>query len=341
MKQYFNETLYLLGSDRKKIKYLIMIFFGISLLDLAGLSLIVPYISLIVDPELFSEGALGKFITQIDFLKKQDSIVLFFGMILVILFFVKTIVVIFANYIVTRFSQNQQARLRTTLMRSYQGLSYVDFTQRNSSEYIYNIQNLSEQFSNQVVVIGLRLISDMIVAVAIITLLAWNNIYIFLLLTAVFGIFIFGYDFLFGSKLKKYGICTNNSSTLILKSVHEAMEGLKEIRILGKSAYFFNKLKKSSMEYGHCQTMTQVISMSPRYLLELMFIFITVLLTILIVFSEEEFSGLAPILGLYAVASMRLIPIINGLTNSLTRLRFGRDAVRILYKGFKKQDSRS
>ena len=69
-----------------------------------------------------------------------------------------------------------------------------------------------------------------------------------------------------------------------------------------------NKLKKSSMEYGHCQTMTQVISMSPRYLLELMFIFITVLLTILIVFSEEEFSGLPPILGLYAVASMRLIP---------------------------------
>ena len=332
MKQYFIEILYLLGDDRKKIKYLIMLFFGISLLDLAGLGLIAPYISLIINPDFISEGLFGKFVAQIGFLKDQNSIILFFGIGLIILFSIKTTVIIFANYLVTKFSQNQQARLRSTLMKAYQGLSYVDFTQRNSAEYVYNIQNLSEQFSNQVVVIGLRMVSDIIVATAIIILLAWNDIHIFLLLVTVFGSFIFGYDFLLGKKLKSYGVRSNKSSTSILKTVHESMEGLKEIRILGKSSYFYKKLKKSAIEYGQYQTMSQVLSTAPRYLLELIFISFIVLLAILVVFLEKNLSELVPVLGLYAVAAMRLMPMVNGITNSLTRLRYGRDAVRILHQ---------
>ncbi len=332
LKQYILEALYLLGKDRKKLKYLIILFFGISLLDLVGLGLVAPYIALIIDPDSASAGFFSNIVILANLPQDKNTLIIFFGMALIIVFSVKTVIIIFVNYIVTRFSQNQQARLRSTLMKAYQGLSYVNFTQRNSAEYVYNIQNLSEQFSNQVVLIGLRLISDIVVATAIIILLAWNDISIFLLLVTVFGGFIFVYDFLFGKKLKGYGVCANNSSTLILKSVHEGMEGLKEIRILGKSSYFYEKLKKSAKDYGYCQTMSQVISTAPRYLLELIFISFAVLLAILIVFSERNFSELVPVLGLYAVASIRLMPIVSGLTNGLTRLRYGRDAVRILYQ---------
>ncbi len=251
LKQYILEALYLLGKDRKKLKYLIILFFGISLLDLVGLGLVAPYIALIIDPDSASTGFFSNIVILANLPQDKNTLIIFFGMALIIVFSVKTVIIIFVNYIVTRFSQNQQARLRSTLMKAYQGLSYVNFTQRNSAEYVYNIQNLSEQFSNQVVLIGLRLISDIVVATAIIILLAWNDISIFLLLVTVFGGFIFVYDFLFGKKLKGYGVCANNSSTLILKSVHEGMEGLKEIRILGKSSYFYEKLKKSAKDYGY------------------------------------------------------------------------------------------
>ena len=332
MKKYFAEILYLLGDDRKKIRYLIILFFGISLFDLVGLGLIAPYISLIINPDFISEGLFGNFISRFGFLKDQNSMVVFFGICLVIIFSIKTTVIIFVNYLVTRFSQNQQARLRTTLMKSYQKLSYVDFTQRNSADFVYNIQSLCEQFSNQVVLTSLRMVSDIIVGSAIILLLAWNDLQIFILLVAVFGTFIFGYDFLLGKKLKSYGVRSNKSSTSILKTVHESMEGLKEIRILGKSSYFYKKLKKSAIEYGQYQTMSQVLSTAPRYLLELIFISFIVLLAILIVFLEKNLVEIVPLLGLYAVAAMRLMPIINGITNSLNRLRYGRDAVRILYR---------
>ena len=56
MIQYFREILYLLGDDQKKLPILIVIFFGASLLDLAGIGLIGPYVALVVNPDSLVEG---------------------------------------------------------------------------------------------------------------------------------------------------------------------------------------------------------------------------------------------------------------------------------------------
>jgi len=330
LKQYFFEVLYLLGEDRKKLKYLIVLFLGVSLLDLVGLGLVVPYSSLIIDPD--SAGFFNDIAVQINLPQDKSTLIIFFGVVLISVFFIKTIAIVFVQYILTKFSQNQQARLRAVLLESYQNLSYTTFTQRNSADYVYNIHNLAEQFSNQVILVGLKGVSDIVVAIAIISLLAWNEPYILLIITIVFSSFVFGYDLIFGKKLKSYGACANKASTSILKNIHEAMEGLKEIRVLGKSSYFHARLKAAAKDYGYNQTMYHVLSTTPRYLLELIFISCVSFVAILVVFLEKDISGLFPLLGLYALAAMRLLPIVNGLTNSLTRLRYGRDAVSILYK---------
>jgi len=331
LKKYFSEIIYLLGPDKQKLKYLIILFFVISSLELAGLGLVAPYVAILIDPDSAKSIDFFKDTIPPEILSDKTILATLFGGALVVVFFIKTAFTIFSNYVVTKFSQKQQANLRSVLMKSYQNLSYTIFAQRNSAEYVYNIQNLSEQFSNQVVLVGLRLVSDIIVAIVVTVFLAWNDPYILLLALLVAGIFIFGYDLLFGKKLKDYGVCANNASVSILQNVHEGMEGLKEIRILGKSSYFYEKVKDNSNKYGYCQTMSQVISTSPRYLLELVFILFVVSLAILIISQEKEAAEVLPVLGLYAVASIRLVPIINGLINSLSRLRYGRNAVAILY----------
>jgi hypothetical protein len=49
--QYLREILTLLGEDRRKLPALVVLFLGVSLLDLAGLGLIAPYIGLVMKPE--------------------------------------------------------------------------------------------------------------------------------------------------------------------------------------------------------------------------------------------------------------------------------------------------
>ena len=331
MKKYLTEIFYLLGEERKKLWPLLALFFFVSLLDLLGLGLVGPYIAFIVDPKSTLDGFLGELVTKIGLPEDILLLTIVFGVILFCIFLIKVIVIIFINFTIANFSQNQQVRLRSHLMNAYQNLPYTDYLQRNSSEYIHSIQILVEQYAN-VILTGLRTTGDSIIAIVIFGLLAWNNGLILTLLVALLGIIIFGYDYFFRNKLKNYGIQTNLASRSIVKGVSEGIEGLKEIRILGKLEYFHNKVRSGSEKYAYNQVRYSVIRTSPRYLLELLLVGFVVLIVIGAVFLGQSTSELLPVLGLFGVASMRLMPIANGLSNSLTLLRYGRNAVSILYK---------
>ena len=75
------------------------------------------------------------------------------------------------------FSYTQEIQVRTFLMRSYQTMPYIDYTKRNSAEYIFNINGLASQFSQSIVQSWLRLFSEGIVTFSIILLLAFTDIY--------------------------------------------------------------------------------------------------------------------------------------------------------------------
>ena len=57
---YLREILTLLGEDRRKLPALVVLFLGVSLLDLAGLGLIAPYIELVMKSEALLVGRLGE-----------------------------------------------------------------------------------------------------------------------------------------------------------------------------------------------------------------------------------------------------------------------------------------
>jgi len=52
--QYLYEILTLLGDDRRKLPALVLLFLGASMLDLAGLGLIAPYIALVTQMDAVS-----------------------------------------------------------------------------------------------------------------------------------------------------------------------------------------------------------------------------------------------------------------------------------------------
>jgi len=332
VKKYFSEILYLLGDEKNKLKFLLVLFLIVSVLDLLGLGLVAPYITFIVDPALIKDGALGIIIFKLGLPNDIATLSVIFGALLFFIFLIKVVIIIYINYRIASFSQYQQVRLRSHLMSSYQNLPYTEYLQRNSSEYIYSMQVLVEQFSNQVVLTGLRTIGDSIVALAIFMLLAWTNWYAFSLLIVLLGLIIFCYDLFFRDKLKNYGIQTNLASKSILKGTSEGIDGLKEIRVLGKLEYFHNQVLKGAEKLAFNQTRFTVITTSPRYLLELLLVGFVVLVVIISVLTGQDSATLLPVLGVFGLAAMRLMPIATGLSNSLTRLRYGRDAVSILYK---------
>ena len=83
-------------------------------------------------------------------------------------------------------------------------MSYVKYTQRNSSEYVYNM-NVVATLTQGVLVSALKATTEIIIALFIFIFLAFQDPFALSLLIVLIGSFIFTYDFTFRKRIKSYG----------------------------------------------------------------------------------------------------------------------------------------
>ena len=222
-------------------------------------------------------------------------------------------------------------------MKSYQTMSYVEYTQRNSSEYIYNMSVVSS-FTQGTLVSILRIFTEIIVATFILIFLVFQDPYVLFLLVFLLGGFIFLYDFFFRKRIKRYGHLVNSYSTKMLKNINESVNGLKEVRILGKEKYFYDKVLSNSTGLSKTMKLKDFISSVPRYFLELIMIFFVVLIVVLYSYQEKGLELVVPILTMFSIAAIRLFPSANQIVSGISHIRFGRPIVTLLYKDLKNLD---
>ena len=329
--RYLKEVFFLLGESRRKLPWMVILFFLSALLDIAGLGLIVPYVSLVIDPATV-DSRLFSFIAQVTGLSlSANDLLMLFGLLLLGLYFAKAVAAYFINREILRFSWEQQVKLRTMLMKAYQHLPYKMYLRRNSSEYVHAISGLTGEFSLGVVMNMLKVASDGIVGLSILIVLASVNGFALALFLALIGGTVLGYDRLFKKRLKSYGKEVTMSSEGVTKAIQEGIRGFKEIRILGAERFFLGMVENNSRNLAEASTSRDLIIALPRYLLDFMlFLFVVSIVAISIMIGFER-QDLIPTLSLFGVGSLRLVPVANTISGSLVRLRYHRYATSRLY----------
>jgi len=340
-KDFIAAIIYLLGGYRYKTLGLVMLFLCLSLLDLASIGLIIPYVSLITNPELFFKNEyVLNFITKQGFtIDERNDLIVILGLGLVILFAIKAFFSIYINRKILKFCYFRGAELRSLLMHNYQTMPYSDFVQGNSSDYIYAIQNLTMIYSKGTLYAFLKFISESIVALAIVCLLIIIDLEVLFIFAGLMFVLYFLYSYFFMEKIGGFGKLQNKLGIQIIKSINEGIGGLKEIRILRKESFFYNKVKSLSESYADSSVQNRIIQTLPRYLIELILISLIVIIVMLNVFRGEDISLLAPILSVFGVAAIRLTPSINQIIASITQMKHGSHALRLLYKDVKRFDN--
>ena len=332
---FFKKILYLLSEDAKKIPLLIIFVLMLSVIDLVGISLVGPYLSIILQPETLTQNY-ESFGFILEKFESVESVVIFLGLLLIAVFAIKTVGGILLNRVILIFCYSQGLKLRTYLMSAYQNLSYEEFLNRNSSEYIFNMQVLTEQYFKQILQSMLRIGSESIVITLISILLIWTDPLAFFALFLLMVTSLLIYDSIFATKLTSYGKLSNESSVQLTRGIREGMMGIKEIRILSKENYFYDLLKTGAEGYRAVNVKHQVIAAAPRYFLELIAISFIVSITAINLFFGKDLNDLLPVLGMFGVASIRILPSINQIVSGLVQIRYGNNAIDILYNDFKK-----
>ena len=331
MINYFREIKYILGEQAKKLPLLLLLFLASSMIDLLGIGLIAPYVGLIIDPAGFNESHIYNVAIKMGVPFQYYDPITLIGVVLVVIFGVKAIVAILINKAILSYSFKQGVILRALLMDSYQQLPYTEFIDRNSSKYIYNIQQMAGSFSQGILQSILRLASEAIVALTLLVLLALTNFSALVMLVIMLGSTMYIFDWLFKAKMERYGRLSNEYSTRMVKGIQEGMDGLKEIRILKKEKYFYNAVHDSAKDYAEVSVKSQVIHTAPRYIIEFILILFVVSLVFVAQFMKQDVTELLPVLSMFGLAAIRLVPSTNQILSGVSQLRSGRHTVNELY----------
>jgi len=333
--QYVKEILFLLEEDKWKLPLILFFFLIMSLLEVLGISLIAPYAALIINPNILAEKY--SFLEAYGLPIYSDSILFIMSSLLVSLFIIKTIGLSLINWLIFSFCYDRQIKMRAKLMHAYQSMPYVEYTQRNSSEYIYNISVVGT-FTQGVLTSILRIITEVIVGLFIFIYLAFQDPFVLLVLIFILGSFIFLYDLIFRKRIKRYGNLVNIHTTEMLKKINESVHGLKEVRILGNEKYFYDQVMTNATGLSNTMRMKDFISSVPRYFLELIMIVFIVVIVVIYSFQEKELELVVPILTMFSIAAIRLFPTVNQIVGGISHIRFGRPVVALLYKDLKDAD---
>lgn len=340
MKKFLRECSFLLDAKIKRdFPILFLIFFSSSFLDVVGISLVGIFLLFIINfnkmmhklPLNLSHFLLNHF--------SKNEIIFLIGFALVFAFIVKAFWGIYSQKKITKFTCRFAVRLQTRLISGYQNAAYPFHLKQNSA-YIMNKVALVGNFSGNVVAALLNILSSMFVILGVIACLAIIHPILTLLLTFMIGLIFVLYEIFMKSSVMKMGKTIAVFGGEINKAVLQSLNGLKEIRVLGKEIFFLNKIKIIAEDYSSAVATYGASQIIPRYAVESFVSIFLVAAVLGALLSNVDPVNMIPVLGIFAAACVRLLPTISQLIGQFTQLRSAGYVTSMLYNEIDEVENR-
>ena len=325
-KIYFYKIIDILGEEKRKIPFLLFQFIFLSCLEIFGLGIIAPFINLLLNPNSIDFLWLNRYLGKVT----QENLLIAIGCLLLLIFLIKNIVSILIYRNIFRFSGNQLIRIRAKLIQTYQTMPYEIYLQRNSSEYMQSITDNTLSFSKTLDYLC-RVVSDIIIVIFIFIFLAFEHSIALFFLIILLGGAGWWYDYRFRDLLKTAGEQQAITHKQVFKKLSESIAGFKEIRILGKEKIFSQPIDENSRGFVNARVTHEILTMIPRYFMETLLLSFVIILSIILMMMGSV-SELLMVLGVFGMASLRLLPSVNKIISQIATLRILKYRVESLWE---------
>jgi ABC-type bacteriocin/lantibiotic exporter with double-glycine peptidase domain len=319
--------------SKKNFLIIIILFF---------LSTLLEYLFVLAVPVLIKVSLTGEISSQLKFfsdnlsnvnINKKDLFYYSFFVIL-FLFILKNTLYLFSQYVFFNFSYKVQNCLSTILFKKYLSYKYSLFLSFKSSILIRNVFENCDTISKAFIINSINVFCEIFVILGLffIVIFQSNSSSVYLILL----IFLFTFIYLFFSRsfAFRWGNSKINFDNQKLKFLQEGILSFKEIKIFNKADYYLKNFNRMASKSNKLNIKFGILQLIPRFYLEVMGA-ITIIILILVNFdknSSETFLNVLPILSLYFVAIMRILPSANRIVNSLETFRFSFPLLKSIYR---------
>lgn len=318
-------------SEKVKLVLLFIMMLGAAFLEVLGIGMIPAFVAIVANPQrLLDHQRFGDIFEAIGITNPRDLLI-YGGIALVVIFIVKNIYILIFRYFEARFIYNRRYVFSHRLMSAYMQAPYTFYLQKNSSELLRNTTNEVNIMINNVLSPLMKITIEFVMGSTVVLFLflvePLMTLIIAFVLGGISGLFLF-----FTQKRMKFiGIEAQRYRKLMLKSAKEGFGGIKDVRVLNREDEFIEVFRDMAFKSSRLQRDKTIISMIPKPVIETLAVSGIMLIAFMLVIQDRPISGIVPLLALYAMAILRIMPAIQQITQLITELRYHLPSINPIY----------
>ena len=317
---------------RKERLYFVGLFFLLligTMFDFMSISLILPLVNMLVNPETVADTQWFALLRRLIPLSDINDMLLVLVIIIIVVYVIKNIYSIFISITQSVFMARNQFNTSAKLLSCYIRKPYTFHLQHNTAEVVRNINtDVGTAYGLVNSIIGL--ITSSLITVLLIAYLVLVDPVLTLAIVIGLAIYSFVYYLLVRRRMRDAGKESRRISVTMVKSIHQAVGGIKEVKVMGREQFFVDTFSESGIAYIKNQKRYMLLSGLPRHLIEILCITGVLGLVAYKIGMRQDLAAIVPSLTAFAVAAIRLLPSansINSTINSMTYMMPSLDAV--------------
>lgn len=328
--QLLKRLLYILPASNQRLAQVILLFIFSSSLEVLGIGIVGPFIALATNPELIYDNQNFNSAYRISNISSETTFIAVLGIVLILVFFLKSFVAWFTQSYIARFSDEQQRLLINKIIRGYLDAPYIYHTQKNSSAIIDTTVEVANNLTTGILNPIFVAIANFFVVVSLFILLFnTSQIAMIAILTIFLPFFIIFNSF--KSKVQRWGKEMRKSKENIIKIVNHAFGGVKETKVIGCENYFESRVVHQTQNLKVSHSSFVAFKIMPRFLFEALMILCVIGMVVAFLLAGKNTQELIPVLGIYGLASIRLIPAVSNTISGITVLKNSSFTIRQIY----------
>jgi ABC-type bacteriocin/lantibiotic exporter with double-glycine peptidase domain len=291
-----------------------------AVLDFFSVASFLPLILLLVNPALLQANPPFALIYSASGASSPTAFIVATAVGILVFAIVKNLLSLAIARRKAKFCFNLGSALSSRMLSRLAAMHYSDYVHLDYSKEINRIANLPLAFANNIILPLCNLLSEGLVFLILIALIALYQVQVFLLLFAILAPLALFYQMRRRS-IHETSRNLKEKYPLTLKYALQLVEGFVEMKMSGKESFFKDRFKKASEGLADTFVNDHVNQTSALRITEIVAAFVICLLILFAVLTHENYQQTILLLGVYAGVSFRLIPSVNRILNSFTQIR--------------------
>ncbi len=313
--------------ERRRAAIVFALVLLVALMETGGVASIMPFIAVLSRPQVVETNKTLAAVYRTLGFSSRESFLFFLGVAVFVVFTVSLVMKMLGVWAQARFSQNRNHSWGCRLMAGYLGQPYEWFLNRHSAELSAGVLTEVNQVVTGALLPAMQAVSGLLVTVCLVALLVAVEPFLAIGAALVLGGFYGVVELASRTKLRRIGMERRDAAHARYRVLQEALGGIKDVKVGGLENQFVSRFGVPSQRFADTQISASLISQLPSFAMQGILFGAMLLAILYLLGTRGDFQSVLPVLSLFALAGYRLMPALQSVFQSVSKMRFAEAAL--------------